>query len=109
MRFGFVGLGWAARGFHVPSLKGIPEVELVGGADAAAEQRASWERETGVPAFDSLDALVERGRPDAVVVATPPDSHAALCLAALDAGLHVLCEKPFVATLGEADRVLEAA
>jgi predicted dehydrogenase len=109
MKFGFVGLGWAARSFHVPALRQIPSVELVGAADSSPEQRASWERETEIPAFETLDELLERGRPDVVVVATPPGSHAELCLAALDAGAHVLCEKPFVSTVEEADRVLAAA
>ena len=53
--------------------------------------------------------MLERGRPDVVVVATPPDSHAELCLRALDAGAHVICEKPFVSSVEEADTVLAAA
>ncbi len=109
MRFGFVGLGWAARSFHVPALRGIPSAELVGAADSSPEQRASWERDTGITAYESLDELLERGRPDVVVIATPPDSHASLCIAALEAGAHVFCEKPFVATVEEADHVLAVA
>jgi predicted dehydrogenase len=109
MKFGFVGLGWAARSFHVPALRQIPSVEIVGAADSSPEQRASWERETSIPAFSGLDELLDRGRPDVVVIATPPDSHADLCLAALDAGAHVFCEKPFVSTVEDADRVLAAA
>jgi predicted dehydrogenase len=109
MRFGFVGLGWAARGFHVPALREIPSVELVGGVDTSLDQRASWERETKLPAFATLDELFERSRPDVVVVATPPDSHAELCLAVLERSAHVLCEKPFVSTVAEADQVLAAA
>jgi predicted dehydrogenase len=109
MRFGIVGLGWAARSFHVPALRRIASVELVGGADSSAEQRTSWERETKLPSYASLDELLDRARPDAVVVATPPDSHAPICLSLLDAGTHVFCEKPFVSTVEEADRVLAAA
>lgn len=109
MRFGIVGLGWAARSFHVPALDDGPGVTLVGGADSSSGQRASWQRETGVPAFASLEEMLERARPDAVIVATPPDSHADVCLAALAGGAHVYCEKPFVSTVDEADRVLAAA
>jgi predicted dehydrogenase len=109
MRFGIVGLGWAARSFHVPALRPLYSVELVGGVDSSAEQRASWERETRLPSFASLDELFERARPEAVVVATPPDSHADLCLSILEAGAHVFCEKPFVSTVEEAGRVLAAA
>jgi predicted dehydrogenase len=109
MRIGFAGLGWATRGFHLPAAKRVAAAEAVGGFDASAEQRASWEKETGLPVFASLDELLERARPELLVIATPPDSHAELCLQALAAGLHVLCEKPFVATVDEADRVLAAA
>jgi len=109
MRLGFVGLGWAARGFHLPAAKRVAGAEAVGGTDLSAEQRDSWQRETGLPAFSSLDELVERARPDVLVIGTPPDSHAELCLQALAAGAHVLCEKPFVSTIEEADRVLAAA
>jgi D-apiose dehydrogenase len=108
MRFGFVGLGWAARSFHVPALRKIPSVELVGAVDSSPEQRASWERETNIATFSTIDELLDRS-PDAVVVATPPNSHAEICLAVLDAGAHVLCEKPFVSTVEEADLVLGAA
>ncbi len=109
MRFGFVGLGWAARAFHVPALTRVDGAEMVGGTDSNPEQRAAWQRETGQPAFTTFDDLVAQGRLDAVVVATPPDSHAELCAQALGAGLHVFCEKPFVSTLEEADAVLAAA
>ena len=109
MRVGFVGLGWAARAFHVPALRGLAGIELVGGVDSDAERRASWEAETRIPAFGSFEELAERARPKLVVVATPPDSHEAVCLQALESGAHVLCEKPFVSSTEEADRVIAAA
>jgi predicted dehydrogenase len=109
MKLGLAGLGWAARGFHVPAARRTPGAELVGGFDASSEQRESWTAETKLPAYESFDELLERGKPDVLVVATPPDSHAALSVAALSAGLHVLCEKPFVATVADAGRVLAAA
>ena len=109
MRTGFIGLGWAARAFHAPALRGVPGVELVGGVDSDAERRATWERETGMAGFGSFEELIDRGRPELIVVATPPDSHESLCLAALEAGAHVFCEKPFVETVEAADRVIAAA
>src|SRR5213593_3124446 len=106
MRFGLVGLGWAARGFHVPALRTVPGAEIVGGADALEERRVDWVGRTGTPAFATLDELLETAAPDVVVVGTPPDSHADLCIQALRAGAHVICEKPFVSTVEEADTVL---
>jgi D-apiose dehydrogenase len=109
MRYGIVGLGWAARGFHVPALAQIPGAVLVGGCDTSAERRASWDAEVGEPVYESLDELVDQGRPDVIIVATPPDSHAALCAAAIERGAHVICEKPFASTTDEADEVLARA
>jgi predicted dehydrogenase len=109
MRFGIVGLGWAATAFHAPALSRAKGATLVGGADSSAEQRESWSSATGTPAFATLEELVEEARPDVVTIATPPDSHAELCVQALDLGAHVFCEKPFVSNLDEADRVLAAA
>jgi predicted dehydrogenase len=95
--------------FHLPALKQVPGAVVVGGADAFEEQRRSWEHETGTPAFESLEELADRTGPDVIVVATPPDSHAELCLRAIEEGAHVYCEKPFVESLDEADRVIAAA
>jgi predicted dehydrogenase len=81
----------------------------VGGYDSAPDQRATWTSETQLPAFESFDELLERGKPDVLVVATPPDSHTQIALEALAADLHVLCEKPFVGTVADADQVLAAA
>ena len=109
MRAAVVGLGWAAGEFHLPALRAIEDVELVGGADPSAEQRAGWTKDTGTPAFASIDELISATRPELVVVGTPPSSHAELCIEALEGGAHVICEKPFVSTVSEADRVLAAA
>lgn len=109
MRFGLVGLGWAGGGLHLPAVRAIPGAEVAGGVDVTEEARAEWERETGTPAFGSLSELLAERRPDVVVIGTPPDTHAPLAETALAGGAHVICEKPFVATVAEADRVLAAA
>lgn len=72
-------------------------------------RRLEWQRETGTPAFETADELLERCRPEAVIVATPPDSHASLAIASMESGAHVLCEKPFADSLSGADRMLAAA
>jgi predicted dehydrogenase len=109
VRFGIVGLGWAASAFHLPALRTVPGAVVVGGCDPSAEQRAAFERSTGARAYETLGALLADASPEGVVVATPPDSHHATCLEALAAGAHVICEKPFVETVGQADEVIAAA
>jgi predicted dehydrogenase len=57
---------------------------------------------------DDVSALLADNRVDAVVIATPPNTHASLTLAALGAGRHVFCEKPTALTGAEADQVRAA-
>ena len=109
MRLGFIGLGWATGSFHLPALEQVPGAVAAAGCDPSAERRAWWQGKTGAPAFATPEEMLASAQIDAVVVATPPQSHAELCLKALDSGRHVFCEKPFVSTMEEADRVLEAA
>jgi predicted dehydrogenase len=109
VRFALIGLGWVARTLHLRALERVPGADLVGAYGRSADARESWARETGIPAFETFDELVERAQPDVVVVATPPGTHADLCAQVLEAGAHVICEKPFVSTLEEADRVLAVA
>jgi UDP-N-acetyl-2-amino-2-deoxyglucuronate dehydrogenase len=104
-----IGNGSATGRMHLPALRRLSEAELVGGCDADPERRAAWGRETGTPAFESADELLQRCRPEVAIVATPPDSHAALAIASMQSGAHVLCEKPLADSLSEADRILAAA
>jgi predicted dehydrogenase len=92
----------------LPAVRAIGGAEIVGGVDPDPGRRTSWATSTGAPTFDSLEALLA-SRPDVVVISTPPASHAEVCIAALDAGAHVVCEKPFVETIEQADAVLDAA
>lgn len=88
-----------AAGFHVHA--------LVGQRRERTEARA---REAGVPhALTSLREALELPGVDAVTIATPPHSHAALVLEAVRAGRHVVCEKPFARDASEAREMLAAA
>ncbi len=109
MRIAFIGLGAAARDLHLPAARSVDGVEIIGGADPAETARSAWTAETSSPTFADAGALLHDTRPELVVIATPPDTHAANAIAALEAGAHVLCEKPFVETVEEAEAVLAAA
>lgn len=109
MRFGIVGVGWAAQAFHIPGVRAVPGAIVVGGCDPSQEQRDGFTAATGVPTFATMAELVGTTRPDILVIATPPSSHHELCLEALALGTHVICEKPFVETLAQADEIIAAA
>jgi len=109
MRIALVGLGDAGTHIHLPALAGLPSVTLVGVTDRNQSQRDRVTASHAVPAFADFDAMLAGSNPEVVVIATPPASHADYALRALAAGSHVMCEKPFVSSLAEADRVLDAA
>ena len=102
-----VGTGFGCR-VHVPALRaaGFDVVALVGRDAPRTARRAE---RCGVPrsATTLVDALAISGI-DAVTIATPPGTHAALAIAAARAGKHVLCEKPFALDAGEAAAMLDA-
>jgi len=102
-RIGIIGLGAAARNIHLPAIKKVRHLELVGGADTGDAGGF------GFPVFGTLEELIAKARPEIVVIVTPPDSHYELIMQALDAGLHVFCEKPFVLTLDEGREVIRKA
>lgn len=104
----FVGLGYATGALHLPGAVAAG-ARPVGGMDPDEARRAAFAASTGAPAFASVRAMLELTRPDLVVVATPPSSHAEVCVQVLEHGAHVMCEKPFVETLDQADQVLAAA
>lgn len=102
VRVALVGLGAAARAIHLPALAKLDDVAVVGGFDPAGGL-------PGVRPFASLEEMLGVAKPDVVTIATPPSSHSAIALAALEAGAHVFCEKPLAASIEEADALIAAS
>ena len=103
---GVVGVG--SLGFHhARILREVPGAQLVGVYDADPARAAKVSEDLGVRAFSALGDLLEKV--EAAVVAVPTTEHAAVALAALDRGVHLLIEKPIASTLEEADRIVAAA
>ncbi len=104
-----LGLGEAGYQMHLPALAQMKNVTIAGACDLDATRRASVAAAWKVPVFDTLERMLSEAKPDVLIIATPPDSHARICLQAIGAGCHIICEKPFTATLEEADTVIAAA
>ncbi|MBH5336238.1 Gfo/Idh/MocA family oxidoreductase [Streptomyces pactum] len=108
IRFAAVGAGRVFQRYHLPCVDARDDVELVGLVDADADRAASVAAgRPGVWTGTDVARLIREARPDALSVCTPNDAHAAPVLAALDAGIPVLCEKPLAATVDEARRMAE--
>lgn len=102
VRVGVVGAGWWASVAHIPGVLSHPHAELVGIADPDAERLAKVADHLGVEGrFPDQRALIDAGV-DALVIAVPHTLHYPLACEALDAGKHVLMEKPLVLTAAHA-------
>ncbi len=111
-RIGIIGTGWIADK-HISSILKMPDVELVAAADLVegkAERFLAKHGVTGVRVYDSGAELVadKSLELDAVTICTYNRQHAPCAIEALNAGLHVLLEKPFTVTLDEAVEVMRA-
>jgi 2-alkyl-3-oxoalkanoate reductase len=109
LKVGIVGCGNISLS-HVSALKGVPHVTICGVCDRD-EQRARLVANAagGVSIYSDLAELLERERPDAVHILTPPATHAALAIQAMEAGCHVLVEKPMALSVAEADAMIATA
>jgi len=91
------GLGAAARQIHLPAYKKSADIEVVGGYDP--EVIAD---DFSFPLYDSLTKMLEQCKPDMLAIVTPTDTHFELTKTGLQAGCHILCEKPFMSSVAEA-------
>ncbi|WP_091800575.1 Gfo/Idh/MocA family oxidoreductase [Burkholderia sp. WP9] len=107
VRWGIVGTGRIARRF-AQGLAHVPQAQLTALWSRRAEPATAFAEEFGGEVCASFEALLASGI-DALYIATVQDSHAGYAIAALQAGLHVLCEKPATINQPQLERVLDAA
>jgi predicted dehydrogenase len=120
MRIAVCGLGMMGQA-HLANVCKLAELELAAVCDSDPDKlglravrgnlafEATAASLDGVPAFTEFDRMLRETELDAVAIATPTDLHSPLARAALEAGLHVFCEKPIAVTVPEAERVCRAA
>src|SRR4030095_953493 len=106
IRAAVIGVGYLGR-FHAQKYAALEQATLVGVADPSTENRERVAKELGVPAHAEYRALLGRG--DAVSIATPTPLHHEIGAAFLEAGAHVLVEKPITTTISDARRRIEIA
>jgi predicted dehydrogenase len=104
-RVGIIGTGWGAR-VQVPTFReaGLEVAAIFGHNPERARKAAS---ELDIKAFDDWQALLDSDL-DLVTIVTPPSEHLKMATAALDAGKHVLCEKPTALNVAEAEQLVAA-
>ncbi|HWL51834.1 MAG TPA: Gfo/Idh/MocA family oxidoreductase [Chthoniobacteraceae bacterium] len=108
LRIGLVGAGTHGRNAVIPSFVHSTRCTLAAVADRSAAHLAAIAHWNG-PKYLSVDEMLDQAALDALYIATLPGTHCRFALAALERGLHVICEKPMAADLQEARRMTEAA
>lgn len=112
LRLIHIGMGGWGRDWEVNAIPRVTEVERVAIVDADEPTLKLAQEKLDLPdklCFTSLDDALAHVEADAVLVTVPIEGHVPVSLAALDAGLHVLCEKPFAPTMDAALQVVTAA
>jgi predicted dehydrogenase len=109
LRIGIVGTGFAKR-VQLPGLQLVPDVEVTAISSGQRANADAVAREFGIPhVFDDGVELARSGRADLIIVSSTPASHARYAVAALEAGHHLLSEKPLALDAAEAWQIVAAA
>ncbi len=112
VRVGIIGCGGIANGKHMPALHTLKNVEMSAFCDLIPERAEKAAKEFGTPdAFvctDYRELLADKSI-DVVHVLTPNRSHSFITVDALEAGKHVMCEKPMAINSAEAKKMIDAA
>ncbi len=110
VRIGIVGAGGIANFHHIPSLLKHPSASITAVCDVNSRAAEDTARRLGISeVYSDYRDLIGQAPVDAVVVCTSNDQHAPASLAAIERGLHVLCEKPLALDAAQARELAQAA
>ncbi|RAP77529.1 Gfo/Idh/MocA family protein [Paenibacillus montanisoli] len=112
VRVGIIGCGGIANGKHLPSLAQVKEAEIVAFCDIIVEKAEEAKAKYGTEeakVYSDYKELLKDATIEVIHVCTPNDSHAVISIDAMEAGKHVLCEKPMAKTAADARKMLEVS
>ena len=112
VRIGIIGCGGIANGKHMPSLKKVPEAEMVAFCDLVEERAIKAAKDYGTAdakVYTDYKELLKDETIEVVHVLTPNRAHSFITVDALNAGKHVMCEKPMAINSEEALKMINAA
>lgn len=112
LRAGIIGCGGIATGKHLPGLAALDNVQVTAFCDNIRDRAASAAQKFGPPGaavYTDYRQLLADKSIDLIHICTPNKSHCEITVAALEAGKHVMCEKPMAKTAAEARKMVEAS
>lgn len=108
-RIAFIGCGGIAQ-THITALKSMPDVDIVAGVDINPARLKVMEEKHGVTSvYNDWKQMLKEVKPDAVSICTPNGVHAAPTIDSLNAGAHVIVEKPMAMNPAECERMIAAS
>ncbi len=109
IRAGIIGCGSIAQHRHIPEYTANPDAEIAGYCDWNRSRAEEMAARFGGKVYESEDEMLADPSVDAVSVCVANTQHAAISIKALNAGKHVLCEKPMGVSVEECEAMVEAA
>ena len=106
MKFGIIGAGVIAE-YHLEAIRRTEKAEIAGVYDKFPEAAKAFGEKHDIPFFASIGSLVREGGAEVITIGTPSGWHLEPATEAMEAGAHVLCEKPLEVTLDRIDRIIE--
>lgn len=108
IRFGILTYGKVAH-LHAQALRSVPGIELVAVWGRNPEKREQFAKTYGIEPYGDISAMIQEAHIDAVVVASPHPQHTEHSLEALEAGAHVIIEKPMALRTEDCDQIIHTA
>ena len=110
LRGAIIGLGGMGQN-HLACYKSVDNVNIVAVCDTKPGHASTTVNNWGIdiPAYDDMETLIEKEKPDFVDIVTPTCSHAELTIKALEMGCHVICEKPMALNAADCQRMIDTA
>ena len=110
LRVGVVGVGEISVESHLPVLKRLGSVELAAVCDRQLAVAKDVAAKFGIRrVYGDLSDMLLKEKLNVVDICTPPRTHASLSILAMEAGCHVLCEKPMATSVQEADQIVDSS
>ena len=108
IRIGLAGLGKMGLS-HLAIVNAHPQLEVAAVCDGLSYLTNNLKKFTSFNCYNDYQEMLEKEQLDAVLIATPSKAHAAMATQAIQAGLHVFCEKPFVLDITEGQKIIDRA
>ena len=110
LKGGIVGCGGVASASHIPAFRALKKVQIVAVCDQRKEIATETAKRFAIPrAYGDLSQMLGKEKLDFVDICSPPQTHFQLSMQAMEAGLHVLVEKPMALSVSEADEMVSTS